>query len=89
MAAIAQRKHVIAAEREIVEAGGVAAPSRHFNVLGAYDVHGGAHLNAALAERAFDERDFQLDGRARREIAWGKEIDAARADIARDQRDRE
>jgi len=51
-------------------------------------VYGGAHLHAALAERPLDERDFQLDGRARNEISRGEEIDATRADVARDQCDR-
>src|SRR5271155_5922787 len=46
------------------------------------DVGSGAHLNAALAQRPLDERDFEFDGRAGLKIAWREEIDAARADIA-------
>ncbi len=65
MAAVAQRDDVVAAQREVIEGGGVTAPAGHVHVLGAHDVRSGAHLNAALAERPLDERDFQFDGRAR------------------------
>ena len=88
VAAIAQREDVIAAQREIIESGGVTAPARHIHFLGAHNVRSGAHLDAPLAQRAFDERHFQLDRRARLKITGREEIDAARADIAGDQRDR-
>ena len=86
--AIAQRDDVVAAQRKVVESGGVTAPAGHIHVLGAHDVGCGAHLNSALTERALDERDFQFDGGAGLKITGSEEIDAAGADVAGYQRDR-
>ena len=87
VAAVAQRDDVVAPQREIVESGGVTAPARHIHFFGAYDVRSSAHLDAALAQRPFDERHFQLNRRARLKIARCEEINATRADIAGYERD--
>jgi hypothetical protein len=84
---IAQREDVVAAQGEIVEAGGVTVPSRHLDFLGAHDMDRGAHLHAALAERPFDERHFQLDSCSGLEISRRQKIDAARTDVAGDEGD--
>jgi len=49
VAAITQRDDVVAAQREVVESGGVAPPTRHVHLLGAHNMRSGAHLHAALA----------------------------------------
>jgi hypothetical protein len=85
--AIAQREDVVAAQREVVEGGGITAPTRHIHFLGAHNVGCRAHLYAALAQRALDESDFEFDGRTRLKIARSEEINAARTDIAGYERD--
>jgi len=87
VAAIAQWQNVVAAQREVVEGGGVTTPAGHIHFFGANDVGCRAHLYAALAQRALNERDFEFDGRARLKIAGSEEIYAARADIAGYERD--
>src|SRR6204780_5273038 len=82
VAAIAQRQNVVAAQREVVERGGVTTPAGHIHFFGANDVGCRAHLYAALAQRALNERDLEFDGRAGLEIGGGEEIYAARADVA-------
>jgi hypothetical protein len=82
VAAIAQRENVVAAQREVVEGGGVTAPAGHIYILSAHDVGCRAHLHATLSQRPLNERDFEFDGRAGLEIAGSEEIDAAGADVA-------
>src|SRR5580698_6356018 len=80
--AVAQRDNVVAAQREVIEGGGVTAPAGHIDFLGTHDVGCGAHLNSALAQRPLDERNFQFNGRAGLEITRSEEIDAAGANVA-------
>src|SRR5271156_3092630 len=81
-AVVAFRENIVAAEREIVEAGRVTAPAWRVRCFRANDVGCGAHLDAAHSHRPLDERPFQFDGGPRLELSRGKEIDATRADVA-------
>jgi len=85
--AIAQREDVVAAQREVVEGGGITAPAGHIHFFGAHDVGCGAHLHAALAERPLDERNFEFDGGAGLKITRSEKINATRADVAGYKRD--
>ncbi len=86
--AIAERDHVVALQREIVEACGVAAPAGRLGFVGANDMSCGAHLHAAATERTLDQSYFQLDGGSGLQIAGRQKIDSAGADVAGYQRDR-
>jgi hypothetical protein len=79
-------QRIVPLESKIVEAGGVCFPTCHIRFLAAHDMSGGAHLDAATAQRPIDQRDFQLDGHSRLYLARRQEIDSAGADISGDKR---
>jgi hypothetical protein len=82
LSAIAHGKDIVALEREVVEAGGVTSPARHFAFFAADDMCSGAHLHATVAVRTVDQGYFELYGRAGRDLSRRKEIDAARTDVS-------
>jgi hypothetical protein len=85
---VSKREHIVAAKREVIERRGVAVPTGSVQFFRANDVSGGTHLHSSLSQRTFDQRDFQLDRGARFEFTRRQEIDSARADVSRYQRDR-
>jgi hypothetical protein len=86
--AISRGNHVIASQSEIVETRGITSPAGSIRFLAADDVRGRAHLHRAHPHGTFHQGDFELNGRAGLKIAWREEIDAARADIFCDERNR-
>jgi len=74
---ITRWKLVVAVQRDIVEAGGVASPAGDVDFFGADDMRGGEQLDATHAERAVDEGDFELDGGPRFDFTRGEKIYAA------------
>lgn len=86
---VAHGKDVVALQREIIEAGGVGAPARHVRFFRAHDVRRRAHLHAAETERAVHQPDLEFDGHARLDDAGRQKVNAARTDVACNQRDRD
>ena len=75
---------IVSLESKVVKAGRVCFPTCHIRFFAADDMSGGAHLDAATAQRPVDQRDFQLDGHAGLHLARREEIDSAGADIPGD-----
>ena len=81
----ARGERVVAAEIYVVESGCVAAPAWGVAFFHSYHVGGGAHLHAALAERAADQAYFHFDSGAILDLAGCQEKYPGRADIFRHQ----
>src|SRR5271156_2654745 len=77
----ARGERVVAAEIYVVEGGCVAAPAWGVAFFYADYVSGGAHLHAALAQRATDQAYFHFDSGAIIDFAGSQKENARGADI--------
>jgi hypothetical protein len=85
---VTEWEYVVASQSKVIEAGGIAPPSRRFGLFDAHHVGRGAHLNASEAEGPLDQRYFKLDGGAHLDLARREEVNPARTDVPRDESNR-
>jgi hypothetical protein len=78
--------HVIAAQGKIIKTGRVSVPARHVYRVAADDVCGGAHLDSALAMGTLEKRHLKFNRRAGGNDPRSQKVNAARADVARNER---
>ena len=81
----AWERHIVALDREVVKACGIAVPAGHVAFFAANYMSRRDHLHAAASQRALHKSHLQFDCGANRDLTRSQEEYPCRTDVARHQ----